>query len=456
MALLLLSTFYQEFSAQTLRTIMSYNILNYPGSTSSQRNQYFRITFGSLIPDILVVQEILSQDGVNEFLNNVLNVASSGYSAGIFLDGPDTDNAIFYKTDAFSFLANNVISTSLRDINEFILLETTTQDTLRIYSVHLKAGTATSDKQQRLEEVLALRAATDTLPVDCNFIVCGDFNIYSSEELAYQKLLDQSTSGYLVDIYNLQGTWNNSAYALYHTQSTRTRQFNGGSTGGMDDRFDMILMSQSVIDTGEVYFQPGSYITYGNDGYHYNDSINKPPNYVVSQEIANSLHYASDHLPVIVSLKFEQSNAIQMAVNILEGWNILSIPLLAEDMSSVSLFPTSSSIFYEYNNGYEQVELLENGKGYWAKFDNAQDIIISGEYVSTDETAVNSGWNLIGPFAYEVETSTIVTVPPNILSSPFYGYNAGYLPKSTLQPGKGYWIKTNSAGMLKLIPVDSN
>ena len=93
-----------------------------------------------------------------------------------------------------------------------------------------------------LAEVTILRNVTDALPLNSNYLVCGDFNIYGSTELAYQKLLDQSTPGYFVDIYNLTGIWNNSAYAPYHTQSTRLRQFGGGATGGMDDRFDLILI----------------------------------------------------------------------------------------------------------------------------------------------------------------------------------------------------------------------
>lgn len=123
--------------------IQSYNLLNYPGSDTTTRNPYFRTVIASVNPDILVAQEMTSQAGVNGFLNNVMNSVLSGYAAGIFLDGPDTDNAIFYKTAYFTFLANNPIHTSLRDINEFVLRENTTGDTIRIYSVHLKASRRT-------------------------------------------------------------------------------------------------------------------------------------------------------------------------------------------------------------------------------------------------------------------------------------------------------------------------
>ena len=143
-------------------------------------------------------------------------------------------------------------------------------------------------------------------------MVTGDFNIYASTEPAYSALVDQSTPGYFVDIFDLPGVWNDAAYAPYHTQSTRTRQFGGGANGGLDDRFDMILMSQSIIDTGGVHYVNNSYLPYGNDGLHYNDSINKPPNLAVGQVIADALHYSSDHLPVIAGFTFQSGVPVEL------------------------------------------------------------------------------------------------------------------------------------------------
>ena len=57
--------------------IVTYNLLNYPGTDTSTRNPYYRTTISSLNPDILVVQEITSQSGVTGFLNNVMNVSGN-------------------------------------------------------------------------------------------------------------------------------------------------------------------------------------------------------------------------------------------------------------------------------------------------------------------------------------------------------------------------------------------
>lgn len=293
-----------DLFAQNQHTIMTYNILNYPITDTTSRNPYFRTIFANIQPDIVVVQEMISQQGVTAFLNKILLPNNPNYQAGTFIDGFDTDNAIFYKSNLFTFISNTPIRTALRDINQFKLLYNLTGDTIIIYSVHLKASDSLQNELLRAAEVDSLRQKTNSLPPNTNFIVLGDFNIYRSGELAYQKLLDQSSLGYVIDPLSLSGIWNNPAYSIHHTQSTRTRQFGDGTPGGLDDRFDMILMSQAVMDSGGITFIPGSYFVYGNDGNHYNDSINSPPNLAVGQLIADALHYSTDHLPVVASFTF--------------------------------------------------------------------------------------------------------------------------------------------------------
>ena len=162
-------------------------------------------------------------------------------------------------------------------------------------------------RQKRLAEVTVLRNVTDNLPAGTNFMVIGDFNIYYANEPAYQKLINQSTSGYFLDP-QFAGNWhNNIAYASIHTQSTcglLSGCPNGGSGGGMDDRFDMILLSQAVSDTGGVTYIDNSYVPFGNDGQHFNNSINEPPFNIITQEVANALYNASDHLPVYADFDF--------------------------------------------------------------------------------------------------------------------------------------------------------
>lgn len=346
---------------------MTYNILNYPFTDTTSRNLHFRTIFENIQPDILVVIEMNTIEGVNGFLNNVLNKVSSGYTAGAFINGPDLDRAIYFKNNIFTFISNTPISTPLRDINEFKIKHTATGDTLRIYAVHLKANDTSADSLQRAAEVDSLRKWTNALPPNSNFIVLGDFNIYNSNELAYLKLKNQSLSGYFIDPLNLPGTWNNSAYASYHTQSTRTRSFGDGATGGLDDRFDMILMSQAIINSGGITFVPGSYSVYGNDGNHYNDSINRPPNNAVGQTVANALHYASDHLPVIASFSFDsQFVELTSLIALIEG--LFNGTTMVPDTITIELRNTS----FPYTL-IDQTKILLNSSGNGTgKFYNAE------------------------------------------------------------------------------------
>ncbi len=282
--------------------IVSYNLLNYPGSTGSSREPSYRIIMNDIDPDIVVAQEVLQSTGASNFLNNVLNYSTSSYSAATFIDGYDTDNALYYKTSRFQFVSNTPIETALRDINEFRLIHLASGDTLIIYSVHLKASSGSTNEALRAAEVDSLRKVTDALDSGKFFLVCGDFNIYGAGESAYQNLLanGNNVNGKFYDLLSLSGTWNNASYAVHHTQSPRTTSFGGGATGGLDDRFDMFLFSNTIIQTGGFEIVSGSYKAYGNDGQHYNQALNTPPYTQYSSTIASAIHDASDHLPVVV------------------------------------------------------------------------------------------------------------------------------------------------------------
>lgn len=354
---------YSQALSQTQVKIMSYNLLNYPNTDTNIRNPYFRTVINSANPDILIVCEINFQTGVNDFLKNVMNYSGNVYSAGTFIDGYDTDNALFYKTSMFNFISNTKIPTLLRDINEFKIADKIYSDTLRIYALHLRAGDTSIVR--RGAEIDSLRKRTNQLAAGTNFIVCGDFNIYGSTEPAYQKLIhiNLTDDGYFNDPLSMTGVWNNSIYSPYHTQSTRTRSFGDGATGGLDDRFDMILYSNGVKNNGGIKFISGSYTSYGNDGNHYNDSINKIPNSAVTQTVANALHYASDHLPVYSV--FEFGNATQVRIKtITEGlYNTSSDRLNRSDTIRVNFRKNVSpySIADSFKTIMDSVTLYSSG-----------------------------------------------------------------------------------------------
>jgi hypothetical protein len=72
----------------------------------------------------------------------------------------------------------------------------------------------------------------------------------------------------------------------------------------LDDRFDHVLASTSIMNgTDGIEYVAGSHKAFGNDGQHFNKSINATPtNTAVSSSVANALYANSDHLPVIMDM----------------------------------------------------------------------------------------------------------------------------------------------------------
>jgi hypothetical protein len=68
---------------------------------------------------------------------------------------------------------------------------------------------------------------------------------------------------------------------------------------------------------------PNSYVPYGNDGNHYNDSINRRPNTAVPDSIADALYYSSDHLPTVSLFVADNGvNVTQLGVNIPSNYEL--------------------------------------------------------------------------------------------------------------------------------------
>ena len=307
-------------AAQSDYTFLTYNLLNY--QDEDDRESYFQEIIGEIQPDLIVCQEIIGTTGYDHFLDDVLNVIQPNEWLGADFTNQTAsqDIALYYKQEFFSFISTAIINTAqssgTRDVVEWVMEHLESGVQFRIYSLHLKASSGNSNAQQRLQEITILRNYLNELPSGSHFIVGGDFNIYSnnsSSEPAFDMLTvaGSDTDGQLFDPINRIGHWhNNSAFADVHTQSPRTTQFGGGANGGMDDRFDWIFVSSAILeDTYDINYVDDTYITFGNDGQHFNQAINSGTNSAVSQTMADALHAASDHLPVFASFRFPDGDA---------------------------------------------------------------------------------------------------------------------------------------------------
>ncbi len=307
-----LGLLYSAGSAGELK-VVTYNLLNFPNIIAYERIKYYRLIMDYLRPDILVVQEMQSEVGMALFRDSVLNYRENDFSVAPFNDGPDTDNGLFYRRSKSEFIDALYIPTSNRDIARYRIKMKDSNREFYIFSVHFKADAEC--ELIRLQEAIRLRNHLDSLPDSTEYLVMGDFNFYYNES-GYCKLVDSivtSPRG-LRDILAFSDIWHdNYVYAYAHTQSTRNEQLpDGGSGGGLDDRFDLVLCSPNFLDTVGLFMPAESYIILGNDGRHLNKSINSGMNYAVPDEIARALYFASDHLPVSVIIMDGYSKPIEI------------------------------------------------------------------------------------------------------------------------------------------------
>lgn len=309
--------------------VMSYNLLNFP-NVNPDRIDTLKGILTYAKPDILMVCELTSAAGGDDILFNALNVGGeTAYDMAIFSDGPDTDNMVYFNSNKLGLKEQHVISTALRDINEYVLyykstdLATTTDTTFfYVYVCHLKASTGF--EAERNVEAQQLKAYLATRPNRQNVLIGGDFNFYGSDtEPAWNTLLSASGIS-IVDPINSPGHWNsNPSFAAIHTQSTRTASFDGGSTGGMDDRFDFIFMSPDLTSFGnDAKYVPGSYKAFGQDGLHYNQAfIDAPLNTTIPASVVFNLYHMSDHLPVFMKIAVNTvSNSVPEVLAGMKSW----------------------------------------------------------------------------------------------------------------------------------------
>lgn len=154
----------------------------------------------------------------------------------------------------------------------------------------------------------------------------------------------------------------------------------------------------------------------------------------------------------------ESVNTFQLSVQINNGWNMVSIPGLHPVDQNVNTwwqYRDNSAPVYEFLPPYSPVSTVIPGKGYWMKHSGARMYNTGEEWpaggiliVNHNPLSVSAGWNLIGGYENIVATADLTTTPPGLISGPLYKYLSGYQIAATLDPGFGYWVKLNGAGLI--------
>ena len=370
---LLIVSFSIQIKAQdeTLK-VLSYNLLNYPNPAIpvDYRADTLKKIIDYYTPDLFLMQELKSSTGFSFILNNVFNTDGvDNYESGTW--EPQHSNPgstwklqqnVIYNTQKLALSYETFLYTVRRDINVFKFYFkdpnlATHLDTTYLYAItlHLKSSQGADNEAQRLAMIEILENFLDTISPDAHVIVGGDYNLYTSDEAAYQLMLNTSNSIVLADPLNSPGTWhNNTNFRFVHTQSTRTIPINDdGAGGGMDDRFDFIMVSENLMEqSNSVSVGEATYEAIGNNGNCFNARIIDCEDNDVPANVINALYQMSDHLPVKMELEIDYPFA-----DAINEYHKYSIKIIGQNSEQItfSINDYNKTINYKLIDAYGRI-----------------------------------------------------------------------------------------------------
>lgn len=311
--------------AQGTINTMFYNIYRYPSATPYNRENALREILVDYMPDLLMVCELESEAGLNKILNTSFGYATAPYGASPFRlnqSNPlDTlQQAVFYNKNKLTLVKDTLYQTNVRDLNRYTFVLNTTAlpaDSvfLEVFVTHLKSSDSRADRLSRDTSVMVFQEVLNDIPNDRAVLFAGDFNFYRSTEPAYIRITDTTNAIKMLDpIGNVfAGNWqDNASMQKHHTQATRTSRTGFGiygATGGLDDRFDFIMMSENLFQNNtHLSYVENTYAAFGNNGNCLNEKISDQAcSGLYGQTLRQLLHDMSDHLPVVMQLKTSQT-----------------------------------------------------------------------------------------------------------------------------------------------------
>ena len=359
--------------AQDTLTVMQYNLLYYgnynsgfadcyeTNNNTQRKDECIRTILDYVRPDIFTVCEFgATQQLLNDFLRHNLNINGANYWQTddiINYAGSNIINHIFYDSRKMSLKRHVALRTNPRDTDIYELYLKTpglaAGDTIKLVCIvaHPKAGMGyESDRRALMQK--AMDYVNTNYPTD-NVLIMGDFNMYSALEPGYRLLTTTYPNPNICFMDPLAlvggvGEWNNNGmFAPFHTQSTRSYSDECFSSGGLDDRFDFILMADEIaFSYNHMRYVQGSYHAVGNDGHHFNQSINQGYNSAVPAEVAEALFEGSDHLPVTMKIAVD----VHLGVEDHEVQSLYAsvAPNPASDMAVVHFFnPSQGQVLFE-------------------------------------------------------------------------------------------------------------
>lgn len=338
--------------AQQKINTMFYNIYRFPDNPPAHREQVLKNILDEYHPDLLMVCELVREEGADRILNTSLQTPQFNFARAAFTPTQISffdplQQMVFYNMDKLILVAQQTLPTQVREINHYtFILNAADLNTdsvfLEVFVTHLKSSDGSTNQVARLHMIDTFVKALESIPQSHHVLLAGDFNFYSAyDEPAYQRILDISNAIRMVDPIDKPGNWSdNDTFKAIHTQATRISAAgfgSGGASGGLDDRFDFIMMSENLKDAADLNYVANSYKAFGNNGNCFNERIDHYDcDGAYSLPLRQNLYNMSDHLPVVMQL---QTNKHFLAITEPGAKNGISLPAgnIANDLLQVKL-----------------------------------------------------------------------------------------------------------------------
>jgi len=271
--------------------------------------------------DVLALQEVQSQTTTTAAVVSLLNGL---YGGGTYARGSLNGSGLYtvgvvYDTTALSLVEEVAVTTGgpRQTIRyRFEPAAGSAADGFYLYNSHLKASSDSTSESTRAAEATAIRANADALGAGVSVLYVGDFNLYTSNEVAFQTFVGAG-NGQAFDPINSSGNWSgSSSFRGIFTQSPSSTGSGELVGGGLDDRFDFQLVSGEVLDGSGFDYLPNSYRAFGNNGsVPVNGSINSGSNTALAGlsnrlQVLDLLTTVSDHLPVVADYTMPTSQGL--------------------------------------------------------------------------------------------------------------------------------------------------
>jgi hypothetical protein len=134
------------------------------------------------------------------------------------------------------------------------------------------------------------------------------------------------------------------------------------------------------------------------------------------------------------------------------GWSLVGMPVNVSHTHYSELFPSAvNNSLYGFANTYLLSEVLTESKGYWVRLTQPSELTFVGDPRAQADLQLSAGWNLISGLSSSVAASSIADTDGIIVAGSLYGFSGSYVNSTTLDPGKGYWVRTLQSGTVRLV-----